>query len=104
MCKSERGTCISAYWVPDDGTNSINACTRRPHVGIINFFIKSKIQLLRTIAPVYVTHTLAYVQWFKPHAQRDMLGEPMEEWQKSYLPIGMYSFIPVARIRHAIAF
>ena len=46
LCKSERGTCISAYWVPDDGTNSINTCPRRPHVGIINFFVENKIQLL----------------------------------------------------------
>lgn len=49
-------------------------------------------------------YTLAYIQWFKIHTHRDMLGASMEVCQKSYFPTGMYSFIPVAQIRYAIAF
>ena len=38
------------------------------------------------------------------HADRDAFGPEIEVWQKSHLPAGMYSCIPVARVRNLVAF
>ena len=49
-------------------------------------------------------HVLAYVEWLLQDTDRDILGSQIEIWQKSLYLLGTYSFIPVVRIRHLVAF
>ena len=51
-----------------------------------------------------VKHVIAVVDWLQNHAGRDAFEPEIEVWQKSHLPAGMYSFLPVAQIRYLVAF
>ena len=68
LCKSERGTCISTYWVPEDGSNSICTCTSRTHVGIVKMFFEFSIEVLHSHAvggQTCVKHIIAVVDWYR---------------------------------------
>ena len=75
---------------------------------LVKYFLQRSVEVLSSCAPSAVgpkcvKHILAFVEWFKTHKERDVFGPPLEVWETACLPAGIYSFIPVVRIRRPVA-
>ena len=105
LSRTERGNHIAAYWAPDVHRDVIVTDTDRPHLGQVMFYFQHAVELKNeTRSSQLVKHIIAFVSWFECHADRDILGPPMEIWHSQFMPVGMYSFIPAVRILYPVAF
>lgn len=90
--RSKRSSYVLAKWC---GRNAqIDTANLRP--ACVQFYLKHSISIGGSFKP----HFFAFVEWFKPHISRHILGNPAEVWcHDLFEPLGPASFLPVQMIQ-----
>jgi hypothetical protein len=86
--RSKRSSYILAKWC---GSNAqIDDSYLRP--AKVLYYFKHSLTIQNSLQP----HLFAAVEWFKPHASRNILGNPLEEWcHDLFEPLGPASYLPL---------
>ena len=92
MARSDRSSYVCANWL-----NSTSSDMCRP--GYVQFFFRHNITLeSHNGDKISIQSHLAYIQWYKPHPERDFLHSPVTIWYPESEPVSAASFIPINRI------
>lgn len=95
MAKSDRSSYICANWLSGTSiTNSVTCDSWRP--GCIKYFFKHRITTEKLSGEK--ESLLAYVEWYKPHPEKNYIATPVTLWWPDYEPVCAASFIPICRI------
>ena len=90
--QSRRSSYIIAKWCSSTGTQIETSNLRPAHV--ISYF-KHSVSVQGSLKP----HVFAFVEWFKPCATRNLLGNAAQVWcHDLFEPLGPPSYLPLLRI------
>ena len=99
VARSDRSSYIYAKWFRNNlNTNIENECNYR--AGCIQFFLKQDVIIKKDEedSEIIIQPTVALVQWYKIHPEKDYLLSPITLWSTDFEPLCAASFVPVNRI------
>ena len=92
LAKSDRSSYICANWL-----NSSSSVACRP--AYVRYFLKHTLTIERDNKEmVSIQSYLAFVEWYKPHPEREYLQRPVSLWYPDLEPLSIASFMPINRI------